>query len=129
MFLQKLDSARGQCFASHRRHDARESDEVAGCGLAEIRGLERRDESLGHWGPRHIVPLDRDDHGAVIGLADGEAVEMGDAGNRRSIVQLGHDLGALLKGEGVVFVLAVRGLEDKLALTGNVPELRRGRRR
>ena len=44
----------------------------------------------------------------------------------RSIVELGHDLDALLKGEGVVFVLAVRGLEDKLALTGNVPELREG---
>ena len=51
---------------------------------------------------------------------------MGDAGNRRSIVQLGSNLDALLKGEGVVFVLAVRGLEDELALTGDVSELREG---
>ena len=42
------------------------------------------------------------------------------------LFRLGHDLDALLKGEAVVFVLAVRGLEDELALTGNVPELPEG---
>jgi hypothetical protein len=38
---------------------------------------------------------------------------MGNAGDRRGVVELGHNLGALLKGKGIVFVLAVRGLEDE----------------
>ncbi|HEY5705109.1 MAG TPA: hypothetical protein VIS96_06005 [Terrimicrobiaceae bacterium] len=59
-------------------------------------------------------------------IPQSRCVEMGDAGNRRRFVQLGHNLGALLKGEGVVFVLAVRGLEDELALTGDVPKLPEG---
>jgi hypothetical protein len=33
--------------------------------------FERGDETLGHRRPRYVVPLDWDDHNAVIGLADG----------------------------------------------------------
>ena len=51
---------------------------------------------------------------------------MGDAGDWRGTVQPGQDLNALLKRESIVFVLAIRGLEDELTLTGDVPELREG---
>src|ERR1700743_2514894 len=91
-----------------------------------MRGLERGDKTFSHGGPSHIVPLDRDDDRAVVGLTDRKTVEMGDARNRGSVVQVSHDLSALLKGEAIVFILAVGSLEDKLALAGNVPELTQG---
>ncbi len=60
-----------------------------------------------------IIPLDWDDHGAVFGLADGEPFETGDTRDRRAVVQVGHQLGALLEGDTLLFVSAVRGLKDE----------------
>ncbi len=77
--------------------------------------------------PRDVIPLDGDDHRAVVGLADGKPVEVGHAGDRRGVVQIGHDLNALLEGEGGVLVRAGRGLTDKCRLTGDVPELSESR--
>ena len=51
---------------------------------------------------------------------------MGDTNHRRAVVQIGHQLNALLVGDGVVFVLAGRGLTDEFRLTRDVPELREG---
>jgi hypothetical protein len=47
-------------------------------------------------------------------------------GNGRAVVQIGHQLDALLEGEGVMFVLAGRGLLDQFRLTWDVAELREG---
>ena len=51
---------------------------------------------------------------------------MSDASDRRAVVQIGHQLDALLVSDGVVFVLAGRGLTDECRLTGDVAELREG---
>ena len=67
---------------------------------------------FGHQRPSYVIPLDWDNHGAVIGLADGEPFEMGDTGDRRAVVQIGHYLNALLEGDGVVFVLAAVAAGD-----------------
>ena len=51
---------------------------------------------------------------------------MSDASDRRAVVQIGRQLDALLVSDGVVFVLAGRGLTDECRLTGDVAELREG---
>ena len=38
----------------------------------------------------------------------------GVAGDWRSVIQIGHQLDALLEGDGIVFVLAGRGLTDEI---------------
>jgi hypothetical protein len=87
-------------------------------------GFERGDEMLGQRRPCCVIPLDGDDDRAIVSLADSEAVEMGDANDRRAVVQIGHQLDALLEGDGVVFFLAGRGLPDQFRLTWDVAELR-----
>src|SRR5208337_1694482 len=99
---------------------------VAGNRGGEFLGFERGDKTLGHRRPCYVVPLDWNDHGPVIGLADGEPAEMRDAGDRPAVVQIGHQLGTLLEGDRVVFVLAGRGLTDEFGLAGDVAELREG---
>jgi hypothetical protein len=39
---------------------------------SKLLGLERGDEAPGHRGPGDVIPLDWDNHGAIIGLEDGE---------------------------------------------------------
>src|SRR5271157_1979068 len=125
-FGRDVHAARGEGLGGHGSDDAGEDCAVAGNRGGEFLGLERGDETLGHRRPRYVIPLDWDDHGAVFGLADGESFEMGDTGDRRAVVQIGHQLDALLEGDGVVFVLAGRGLTDEFRLTWDVAELREG---
>ena len=48
----------------------------------------------------------------------------GVAGDWRSVIQIGHQLDALLEGDGIVFVLAGRGLTDEIPLDRDVADLR-----
>jgi hypothetical protein len=51
---------------------------------------------------------------------------MSDASDHRAVVQICHQLDALLISDGIVFVLTGCGLSDQCRLAGEVAELREG---
>jgi hypothetical protein len=73
-FGRDVHAAGGEGLGGYGRDDAGEEYGVAGNRGCEFLGLERSNETLGHRRPCCKIPLDWDDHGAVIGPADGAAL-------------------------------------------------------